>query len=416
MPLDTSIYSRMQPEPLQINALLEGIDSAGQRFQQNRLMGLLKAGDYQGASLINPQATEAYRGLQGKIAMDDAWKGAVSPTGEIDQSKLLTTLASTGQGSQIPGLQKTFSETSKAKSEASAASFKDLNDRLTWARQGVSAAQNPDQARNYIMQGVQSGMLTPEQGQQELASIPTDPAQFGAWRKQEEQTLLTAQQRVQAAQTAAQQAETARHNKASEGLTARGQNMLDERARETNQVTREGNTAKRAVDLEMKLADDYRTQSKNFKDVSEAAKRVNSALATASTSPAATLAAATSFMKLLDPGSVVRESELGMALAATGALDRAANYFNTIQRGQVLTPNQVADFRNITNQVFSAAAQAQREVDADYTNRASQYQLNPANIVQDLGQNMNTPKKDENKSKKGVPTHSQSTWEPTNAP
>lgn len=138
---------------------------------------------------------------------------------------------------------------------------------------------------------------------------------------------------------------------------------------------------------EMKFADDYRTQSKDFKAVGDAYRQINATLDSATKSPAATLAAATKFMKLLDPGSVVRESELGMALAATGVFDRATNYVNTLQSGRVLTPNQVKDFKAITEQIYNASQEGQRQVDDTYKQYATANGLRPEMILQDLGQN-----------------------------
>jgi hypothetical protein len=77
-----------------------------------------------------------------------------------------------------------------------------------------------------------------------------------------------------------------------------------------------------------------------------------------SNSPAGDLAAATKFMKLLDPGSVVRESELGMAMAASGALDRARNYAELRISGKKLTPDQRKDFQDLSDKLFSTATTA----------------------------------------------------------
>lgn len=138
---------------------------------------------------------------------------------------------------------------------------------------------------------------------------------------------------------------------------------------------------------EMKLGDDWRNQSKDFKSVTDAYSQINATLGSASTSPAATLAAATKFMKMLDPGSVVRESELGMALNSSGVFDRATNYFSTLQSGKKLTDTQVADFKAITKQIYGAAQGVQRQVDANYKTQAETYGLRPEVIIQNLGQN-----------------------------
>jgi hypothetical protein len=74
-----------------------------------------------------------------------------------------------------------------------------------------------------------------------------------------------------------------------------------------------------------------------------------------SESPAGDLAAATKFMKLLDPGSVVRESELAMAMSASGALDRATNYAQMRINGTKLTSDQRKDFQQLSDQLFKTA-------------------------------------------------------------
>lgn len=161
--------------------------------------------------------------------------------------------------------------------------------------------------------------------------------------------------------------------------------------REIANATRDAAKIKDTRETEMKLADDYRAQGKAFKEVSDAYKQINATLDKSTTSPAATLAAATKFMKLLDPGSVVRESELGMALQASGVIDRAMNYHNVLLRGKVLTPQQAKDFKDITGQIYKAAQQQQQAIDSNYKQQAQQYGLRPEMIVQDLGQNAGTP-------------------------
>lgn len=165
-----------------------------------------------------------------------------------------------------------------------------------------------------------------------------------------------------------------------------GEIATDARGKEANRLKAQENSiigGKTAFEAEGKMADDHKAQSKNFIDVRDAYTRLNSSLKSATNSPAATLAGATVFMKLLDPGSVVRESELGMALQATGALDRATNYFNVLKNGKVLTPSQVADFQAIGAQLYKAAEQSQGQLDATYKKRAQGYGLSADNIVTD---------------------------------
>ena len=98
-------------------------------------------------------------------------------------------------------------------------------------------------------------------------------------------------------------------------------------------------------------------------------------------SAAGTLAAATAFMKMLDPGSVVRESELGMALAASGVTDRMMNYVNIIQDGKVLTAQQRKDFDRLANEFFKQADAENVTRRKYYSDIAKEYGLNPSRVV-----------------------------------
>lgn len=98
-------------------------------------------------------------------------------------------------------------------------------------------------------------------------------------------------------------------------------------------------------------------------------------------SAAGDLTAATKFMKLLDPGSVVRESELYLAMDATGVLDKMANYHNRLLRGEKLTPSQREDFRNIANQLYKAAENTKLNYDKQYEEIARTNNLDPSKII-----------------------------------
>lgn len=98
-------------------------------------------------------------------------------------------------------------------------------------------------------------------------------------------------------------------------------------------------------------------------------------------SAAGDLTAATKFMKLLDPGSVVRESELYLAMNATGLIDRIANYKSRLENGEVLNPKQREDFRNVANQLFKAAENTKLNYDKQYEDIARSNNLDPAKII-----------------------------------
>ena len=124
----------------------------------------------------------------------------------------------------------------------------------------------------------------------------------------------------------------------------------------------------RGFENEMKVASAFKGEQiyKDFNDMRTAYDQVNSALDQGT--PIGDVAGATKVMKLLDPGSVVRESELGIAMAAAGRMDRLKNYFNNLITGQKLTPTQRQDFKALSNELYAAAGQA-------YNNKRSEYLL-----------------------------------------
>ena len=96
--------------------------------------------------------------------------------------------------------------------------------------------------------------------------------------------------------------------------------------------------------------------------------------------PISDVALATKIMKLLDPGSVVRESELGIAMAASGLLDRVTNYANMVKTGQKLTPQQRTDFLKLADEFYSASEQQFNAKAAEYAGIAKDYNLNAGRV------------------------------------
>jgi len=103
---------------------------------------------------------------------------------------------------------------------------------------------------------------------------------------------------------------------------------------------------------------------KDFNDMKSAYGQVLTALDQGN--PIGDVAGATKVMKLLDPGSVVRESELGIAMSASGRMDRLKNYFDMWSSGKRLTPTQRDDFKQLSTELYSAAAQAYNQKRGEY--------------------------------------------------
>jgi cell fate (sporulation/competence/biofilm development) regulator YlbF (YheA/YmcA/DUF963 family) len=120
-------------------------------------------------------------------------------------------------------------------------------------------------------------------------------------------------------------------------------------------------------------------QIKAFAEVQNAFDQIKTGIE--ATSAAGDLTAATKFMKLLDPGSVVRESELGMAMAATGVLDRALAYKDYIAKGTKLSPMQREDFLNVATQLYNAAKSRKDDIENQYSEIAQVGGLDPKLVI-----------------------------------
>jgi hypothetical protein len=138
------------------------------------------------------------------------------------------------------------------------------------------------------------------------------------------------------------------------------------KARASN-VTVPVHLGQKGFDNTLKLRSDFRSEPiyKAHQDVQSAYSQITAALKQAS--PAGDLAGATKLMKILDPGSVVRESELGMAMAASGLLDRVQNYASMVMSGQKLTPTQRTDFQRLADALRT-------ESEKQYNNKRKEYE------------------------------------------
>jgi hypothetical protein len=140
---------------------------------------------------------------------------------------------------------------------------------------------------------------------------------------------------------------------------------------------------------EMKLGGAFKQEPiyKDFSDMKSSYGQVISSLSQGT--PIGDVAGATKVMKLLDPGSVVRESELGIAMAAAGRMDRLNNYFSNMMTGQKLTPQQRDDFKALSNELYAAAGDAYNKKRKEYEEFGTAYGFKNLNTA--LGTPANVP-------------------------
>jgi hypothetical protein len=125
-------------------------------------------------------------------------------------------------------------------------------------------------------------------------------------------------------------------------------------------------SGQKGFENEMALGKSFKAEPiyKDYSDMQAAFGQVVSSLSAGT--PIGDVAGATKIMKLLDPGSVVRESELAIAMAASGRMDRLQNYFSNMMTGQKLTPTQRDDFKALANELYAAAGDAYNKKRNEY--------------------------------------------------
>jgi hypothetical protein len=103
--------------------------------------------------------------------------------------------------------------------------------------------------------------------------------------------------------------------------------------------------AKQKADVEESLRKEVTSAAKDYNTIRDASSSLESI--SKAPSAASDIAMVFSFMKILDPGSVVRETEYATAARAAGVPERVVGVIEKIQSGQFLTPSQRADFLSV---------------------------------------------------------------------
>jgi hypothetical protein len=140
-------------------------------------------------------------------------------------------------------------------------------------------------------------------------------------------------------------------------------------------------TGQKGFDNTLKLRGDFRAEPvyKAHQEMTSAYAQIQQALKQAS--PAGDLAGATKVMKLLDPGSVVRESELGMAMQASGLLDRVQHYATNVLNGTKLTPDQRKDFQRLADALYGESVKQYNGKRSEYEGISTRNGLNTADVL-----------------------------------
>lgn len=126
---------------------------------------------------------------------------------------------------------------------------------------------------------------------------------------------------------------------------------------------------------------EFTTAMKPYVELSQAFQKIESAAK--NPSGAGDISLVYGYMKILDPGSVVREGEFATAANAGGVPDAVRNIYNRAINGQRLGENVRADFLSQARNLIESQRELSNDVIDRYKNLASQYKLNPDAIVFD---------------------------------
>ena len=157
--------------------------------------------------------------------------------------------------------------------------------------------------------------------------------------------------------------------------------QLEQKKAGASNVTTTVMPPQKLFENEDKLRDNYRSEPmvKNAAEMQNAFNVIETAYKTPSA--ANDLAMATKYMKVLDPTSVVRESEFALAINATGLLDKVYNYAHAVATGQRLNPTQRKDFYDSAKAINESFQAEKATVGESYKKLATQYGFKPENVI-----------------------------------
>ena len=129
------------------------------------------------------------------------------------------------------------------------------------------------------------------------------------------------------------------------------------------------------------LRSTYLDKTKDYTGIAQAFTKVEAAAK--DPSAAGDLSLIFGYMKILDPASVVRETEFANAQNAAGVPDQIRNLWNRALRGERLNENQRDDFVNSAKKLVVSQKGQLDNLNKQYIDIATAYNLDPTKIVVD---------------------------------
>jgi len=134
---------------------------------------------------------------------------------------------------------------------------------------------------------------------------------------------------------------------------------------------------KNAPTQENTLRDEFNTLTKDFRTVQDAHSKIKSVANTG----AGDMSLLYSYVKLLDPGSVVRESEFATAAASGSFGERIQGLAQRVMSGQRLPPDLRTDFIREADSIYTSQKDGADRLEKQYRDIAKRNNLNPENVI-----------------------------------
>lgn len=144
-----------------------------------------------------------------------------------------------------------------------------------------------------------------------------------------------------------------------------------------NQKALPGQESGGAFKQENTLRDEYNNLTKDFRVVQDAYNKI---LKTSDTG-AGDMSLLYSYVKLLDPGSVVRESEFATAAASGSYGERIQGLVQRVMTGERLPASLRDEFKKEATGIYDAQKLGYENAGKQYTDLANRAKVDPANVV-----------------------------------
>ena len=133
------------------------------------------------------------------------------------------------------------------------------------------------------------------------------------------------------------------------------------------------------VKAEDELRGELQTLSKPFYQVRDSMGRIEASAK--NPSAAGDLALIFNYMKVLDPGSTVREGEFATAQNSAGVPSRIVAQYNKVINGERLADNQRQDFLERARELYNSQESIQKQQEGQYRSLAQRRGAKPENVI-----------------------------------